>query len=199
MNLDSAIKRWCGNYLTLPFGYDDDKKYLNRPGKLMYRDSTSCSASYSLQDIYLLDDGTYDVYVDCGQARCTGGNREAIDTELKKCENLAEVLDYLMLFNGHDPNTTGELLLTIINNYQLKLDDEVTYEWNNEWDKRRFPILAKCGDNKSLIDAINLFPAPMLKHVTDRYCMICGDTEFDEGCSLHRVQRSFKCTNCISK
>nr|QBK92739.1 MAG: hypothetical protein LCPAC401_03770 [Pithovirus LCPAC401] len=156
MDLNSAIKKWCDVYLKVPFDYEDDKQK-NISDKLVYRDYTSCSASYSFQNIYLSDSDTYIVYSECGHAGCTGGNRETYDVEYQNFETLAEVLDYIMLLGFHDPNSTGELLLNIIHNYQLKLDDEVTYKYG----KGRIPILAKCGNDEKLINAINRYPLHM--------------------------------------
>nr|QBK93829.1 MAG: hypothetical protein LCPAC406_01430 [Pithovirus LCPAC406] len=160
MDLNSAIERWCDIYLGIPFGYEDDKpSYIS--DKLIYRDYTSCSASYSFQNVYLSDDNTYIVYSECSRARCTGGNYETSHVEYQNFETLAEVLDYIMLLGFHDPNSTGELLLNIIYNYQLELDDEVTYEYGEEWRKCRIPILSKCGNDVKLINAINKYPLHM--------------------------------------
>ncbi len=156
MDLNSAIERWCDIHLGIPFGYEDDKpNYIS--GKLVYRDNTSCSASYSFQNIYLSDDDIYTVYVEYGQDRCTGGNNEMYFVTHQTFETLAEALDHIVKFSFDDPNSTGELLLNIIHNYQLKLDDEVTYEYG----KWRIPILAKCGNNEKLINAINKYSLHM--------------------------------------
>ncbi len=155
MDLNSAIERWCDIHLGIPSDYEDNKPS-GISGKLVYRDYTSCSASYSFQDIYLFDK-TYIVYVECGRVRCTGGNYETYFATHQTFETLAEVLDYVVEFSFHDPNSTGELLLNIIHNYQLELDDEVTYEYG----EGRIPILAKCGNDEELINTINKYPLHM--------------------------------------
>lgn len=137
------------------------KKTQERPGKLVYQDGTACSASYAFADIYLLDDGTYSVYSACGHAMFTGGGRDALDIKPQPCVNLAEVLDYLVCFCGHDPNTTGEMLLTIIPNYKLELNKDTTKFLFN---KIKIPILSKCGNNKDLIGAICKCSLPIVQN-----------------------------------
>lgn len=137
--------------------YEQEKKASNRPGKLVYQDGTACSASYSFMDVYLLDDNTYTVYTDCGHARFTGDSRHSDGVIETSHNTLAEVLDYLFTYCGHDPNTTGEMLGRIVHNYRLDLDNDMTMKYG----KSRVPILAKCGDNPGLIAAILKYPKPM--------------------------------------
>lgn len=161
MNLESTLKKWCDGNLKPGMCYGGNKDgpitldayepNQTRHGELVYQDGTACSASYAFHDVYLLDDGSYEIYTDCGQARMTGGEHVKYDAEPEKCSNLAEVLDFLLCFCGHDPNSAGDMLEHIIHNYQLNLDNDVTREWKRG---SRIPVLAKCGDNQDLIVAI---------------------------------------------
>ncbi len=174
MDLNVALKKWCDTRLkpgmcfggnengpitlgaSVPIMYDVEgvgSIQNNRPGKLVYQDGTVCSASHAFHDVFLLDDDSYNVYADCGQAKFMVGNHERSDG-LEECEHfnsLAEVLDYLMCFCGHDPNTTGNMLMCINHNFQLKLDDSVSMKLGT----RKIPILSKCDNNKKLIDVID--------------------------------------------
>ncbi len=142
MDLETVLKKWADIHLKpqLPALQE------NRQGKLVYQDSTSCSASWSRQDIYLLDDDhqTYRVFNTCTFE----------DDSKLEFTTLAEVLDYLVSFCGHDPNATGDMLLFIINNAQLKLSNDKTYHLDK---RRRIPILAKCADEMQLIAAIDMW------------------------------------------
>ena len=167
MDLETSLKNWCDKHLVLGkcFGGNKDgpittdldpetKKIEKRSGNLVYQDGTSCSASYAFADIYLLDDNTYTVYVACGYAMSTGGEREVVDIKPQLCNNLEEVLDYLVCFCGHDPNTTGEMMLSIIQKYKLDLPEDAT---RNLFEKIKIPVFKKCGNNKDLIEAINKY------------------------------------------
>ena len=160
-DLNTILVEWCDENLTHNRAYgsdfnielDEDMKKLieSMDGKLMYKDGTACSASHAISNIYQLKDETYIVYTDVSQARFTGddiGNKNIIH---EKCENISKVIDHLMEFSFHDPNSVGDLLFKLIHNYQLKLDDNMTINYN----RRIVPILSKCNPKDiELIKAI---------------------------------------------
>lgn len=159
MSLNKILKKWCDSNLKPGMCYGGSINPItlrvyesnNREGKLVYQDGTACSASHAFHDVYLLDDGTYTVYVDCGQCTMMGGEQKRLEFEPDKFKDLAGVLDFLMEFCGHDPNSTGEFFSTIIYKYNIKLDDNM----KTNIGRYDIPILSKCHDNKSLINAIN--------------------------------------------
>lgn len=174
--LESLLKTFCDQHLKQD-GFNKKvpnllpKVTVESPrGILTYHDWTSCSASGSLNDVYLLDDGTYDVYTDAGV------NHETFNIPVKHCKNLSEVLDFLNEFNYHDPNTTGKLMIglvgeanyafqeekepngdcSLLNNdpYNLFLDDKKIKSVSHH-DKYSV-VLANCGDSDvHLLTAIN--------------------------------------------
>lgn len=124
--------------ITLEEGEPD-----TRNGKLVYQDGTACSASYAFHDIYLLENGTYTVYTKCG---CNDGKK---DIKPYDCDNICQVIDFLLEFCFHDPNSVGDVFLYIINNHQLKVDDVAIHHSNG-----LYPIFDKCHGNRNLIEAI---------------------------------------------
>ncbi len=89
MDLNSAIEKWCDGYLKVPLDYEDDKQK-NISDKLVYRDHTSCSTSYSFQNIYLSNNNTYIVYAECG---CTDENRKTCYTVCKNCTRMGFIFN----------------------------------------------------------------------------------------------------------
>lgn len=162
MSLNEVLKRWCDANLKPGMCYGgstspitlDAYESKDRKGKLVYQDGTACQASYSFHDVYLLDDGFYIVYVDCGYCIIIKEEKKIVEIEPKKFKNLAGVLDYLINFCGHDPNSTGSFLYNIVNKYKydLKFDDDTTIKIGRR--EIIIPVLSKCHDNKSLIKAI---------------------------------------------
>lgn len=146
--LEDTLKKWCDENLTHGRSYPPNHEPIELncvpKGNLVYQDGTACSASHAFNDVYLQEDGTYTVYTDCS----------TIDVEPKHCKNIAEVLDYLLLFCGHDPNSTGDLLLNIIHNYQLNIDKDLVGSYKT-YKGGIVPILQNCNDeNSALISAI---------------------------------------------
>lgn len=157
MDLETVLKQWCDNNLSPGMCYGGKKDgpitldaYDNsdRQGKLVYQDGGACWASFAFQDVYLLDDGTYEVYVDYGRVSMMGGDQERKYIPPEKCSSLAEVLDYLLNYSV-ECNNTEMLFRRITSNYNLS--DEVTRPWNRN---TRFPILSKCGNVEALIKVI---------------------------------------------
>ena len=156
--LESTLKKWCNLNLATGMCYGGQKDTpitknynQNRKGTLIYQDGTACSASFVFNDIYILDDNTYIVYTDAGGASHTGGNIELADIEPYHCKNLCEVLDKLLEYNGHDPNTTGKKFAFVIRDNMIKLDEKCVQIIH----RLKFPIFSKCDDNdESLINAI---------------------------------------------
>jgi len=128
-NIESALKVWCDNNLTNSRSYRGnigagspiagiDNWYLikDRPGILTYQDGTACSASHAFADIYKVVEGDvvyFDVYMDCGAASYQGEGSSLGYAQKHSFPSLVDVLDFLSSYCGHDPNSTGELLIYI--------------------------------------------------------------------------------------
>lgn len=63
--LDQQLKKWCDKFILA----EDNKSktfeidsYDNRPGKLLYQDIAGCRAGLSICDVYLLENGQFQVY-----------------------------------------------------------------------------------------------------------------------------------------
>lgn len=158
MSLNKILKKWCDSNLKPGMCYGGSINPItlrvyesnNREGKLVYQDGTACSASHAFHDVYLLNDGTYTVYVDCGQCTMMGGEQKRLEFEPDKFKDLAGVLDFLMEFCGHDRNSTGLFFSEVVNKYNLKLENDTIINLSG-YD---MPILSKCHDNQCLIKAI---------------------------------------------
>lgn len=122
--LNDALKYWCDENLTegkayrggfevgLPIaGSRKPREQQQRKGVLIYQDGTACSASHAFADVYVLGDGSYDVYMDASSGVEQGDSGIfGFVTEIKHCNNLVEVVDYLDNYCGHDPNSCGQLV-----------------------------------------------------------------------------------------
>ena len=159
--MNTILVEWCDENLTHNRAYgsdfkielDEDMKTLieSMDGKLLYKDGTSCSVSHAFSNIYQLKDMTYIVYTDVSHARFTGDCTGKKNIIHEKCENISEVIDHLIEFSYHDPNSVGDLLFNLIHNYELKLDDNMTRNYN----LHIVPILSKCNQiDIELIKAI---------------------------------------------
>lgn len=169
--MEAAVKQWCDANIAINMAYrgsipkdepisvvylkPEERKAITdkRPGKLLYQDATACSASYAFADVYQLDTGEYQVYMDSGHGHCTGDdthNETGIDcTTFKK---LSEVVNYLADFSGHDPNTCGELMFFLLDKIMEKC---IKLEVSEDWFRRgHIPVLSACEDNQALIQVI---------------------------------------------
>lgn len=127
-NMQDLLKNWCDQTLRPGQCYGSDKTPFTRPpeeGELVYQDGTACSASHAMSDVYELTDGTFLVCTDIGQARCMGGEFE-MDIVTTKCKTIVDVLDELLRFCGHDPNTTGDLLNALCKKLKIGVEKQAS-------------------------------------------------------------------------
>lgn len=124
--MEATIKEWCDSNIAPNMSYrgsiqknspiaclslPKDKReniLKQRPGKLMYQDGTACSGGYSFVDVYQLDSGEYQVYVDYGSSKQMGGEM-TLDCESVVLKNLMEVVDYVADCSVGDPNSCKEM------------------------------------------------------------------------------------------
>ena len=123
--LKNTLRDWCNENLThgrawpglcngvvkpntLPKDAPD-----TREGTLVYQDGTSCSAGHVYHDVYLLEDGTYQVYTDASQAHGQGANPGSFDVPSSNCKDILELVTYLIKHDGWDRNSCGELSGTL--------------------------------------------------------------------------------------
>lgn len=170
--MEEEIRNWCDNNLALGMCYgsnanklpiagnlsrDKDKdQFSDRQGKLVYQDGTACSASHAFADVYQLENGDYEVYMDYGSARFMGDSSENKNgVEKTKYSRLSEVVDYLGNFSGHDPNSCGELIEYLCEKIKHYDEEESKGLEIEHWFRnKKAPILAKSGDNTRLIEDI---------------------------------------------
>ncbi len=172
MSIELALKKWCNDNLSIGkcyrpgylvdklgpltenFGYSEESE--ERPGRLIYQDATCCQGYHAFNDIYLLEDASYDVYTSSGGEIIE--HRDAI--YCKNFKTLSAVLDFLIDFCRYDNNITGDFYSNMINDFELDLTNEQKRELKNKWDGQKHtnifvPILEKCLDNEKIIKAIN--------------------------------------------
>jgi hypothetical protein len=126
--LKNTLRNWCNENLThgrawpglcngvvkpntLPKDAPDTREgvLVYREGALVYQDGTSCSAGHVYHDVYLLEDGTYEVYTDASQAHCTGANPESFDVPSSNCKDILELVTYLVKHDGWGRNSCREM------------------------------------------------------------------------------------------
>lgn len=143
--MEQCLKKWCDKNLhrcSTPIKY---KKQLNE--HRVYSEFTNISCAWIHHDVYELKDGGFKIITDT----------TAKPVPIKKCKNLSEVLDFFVFYFQDGvwlPNKTGELLLSIIKDYQLSISDECTLVAHNYYKTGRFPVLVKCQNHAGLINAI---------------------------------------------
>jgi hypothetical protein len=87
----------CANKLDVPDGYE-----------LKYMDGTCCSASHAFSDVFFnAKTGKYLVVTDTGHAEYTGHSYDSHYHRVE-CDNILDVFNELLIYNGHDLNTTGQ-------------------------------------------------------------------------------------------
>jgi len=107
--IKNRLKQWCDDNLSeIKNPYTKPPKH----GKLVYQDWTSCSVSYARSDVYQFFDGKYVVQTDSGI--CSVSGDETTHFQSTNCSSIIEVMDELVIYSGHDPNTTGELNSSLI-------------------------------------------------------------------------------------
>lgn len=163
--MEDTIKIWCDNNIAPGMCYGSVKGTRNRPiagkvskvsfegrsGNLIYQDGTACSASYAFADVYQLENGEYEVYMESAQSRYMGNspiNESGI--EHTKYTKLSEVVSYLSDYSGHDSNSCGELMEYLSERIR---DDTVKLETRKWFRKLRVPILEK-SENSRIIEFI---------------------------------------------
>ena len=115
---EQVLRDWCNDQLAPGKCYGSvlGQSFTQAPPDavaLVYQDGTACSASYCFSDVYECKDGTYVVQTDVGVGKFTGDSphSEGNDTFCtQRCATLLDVLNELLLYCGHDPNSTGELV-----------------------------------------------------------------------------------------
>ena len=133
---------------------------INRDGQLIYQDGTSCSAGHVYHDVYLLDDGTYQIYTSGAFAECTGGNHKEVDVPSTNHKDIIEMMTYLIENDGWDANSTRTLVGQDIGNYLAKMVGEPDEIERSELEiqilKKRKPVdLRKVTDNdKNIINGL---------------------------------------------
>ena len=156
--LEETLKRWCNENLALGRAYGCTGKPLEfdgvQPeGKLVYQDGVDCNY-YAFSDVYLQEDGTYRIY--------THRKRGTVDMGcfVKKCDNIAEVMDSIAMDCQYTPNTVMKLLMSGVNNNFATFglsDDKL-----REVDGMYIPYLSKCDDSDTeLIEMIRGHAAPV--------------------------------------
>lgn len=139
----------------------NSKKYqIKRDGKLIYQDGTSCSGGHVYHDVYLLDDGTYQIYTSGAFAECTGGEHKEVDVPSTNHKDIIEMMTYLIENDGFDANSTRGLVGCDIGNYLAKMvgepDELERTEFENRILKKRKQVdLRKVTDNdKNIINGL---------------------------------------------
>lgn len=171
VNMDNAIKLWCDAHLadsrsyrgSIPAGQPIAclSKRLEeqppRPGLLVYQDGTACSASHAFGDVYQLDDGSYTVYMDGGQAEFQGDSSVGRgDIEVTSFTTLAHVVDHLSNYSGHDSNSCGDLMHQLMRPLSRDQwdDNVITRSWVGGME---VPHLALCQDCPKLAALIVMY------------------------------------------
>jgi len=100
---EQLLKLYFDKYLCASFSNNKDIK-INPDfnGKLIYKDSTGCSGSNAVNDIYILKNNKYVVITEYEYQ-----NENIIKTQY--CNNLCEVGDNLINSCFHDPNSFGKI------------------------------------------------------------------------------------------
>lgn len=178
--MEEAIKYWCDNNICVgmcyrgsrilpsdPISvysiYSEDRLKITsmRPGKLIYQDGTVCSGSYAFADVYKLDSGSYQVYMDSARA-----NLENFDgIESKIFSKLSKVVDYLASF-GYDPTSCGDLITYLIGrieNEQINVSESQLL-----LNQKIAPILHKCDTNYELIKMIKDYGSRPYNKINER-------------------------------
>jgi len=170
-NVVLALKHWCDENLTdgksyrgsIPIGEPiascrTQEEQDARKGVLTYQDGTACSASHAFADVYLLEDGSYDVYMD-SDSGCSQGESGIYgpDVEVTHHENLAQVVHYLDGYSGHDPNNCGELINYLVdelpkNYWEGKIETRVGY--TRKYGECQVPDLEKTLESEELCGRI---------------------------------------------
>lgn len=155
--MEDAIKYWCNTNISVR---NNEPMVKNRPGKLIYQDTTFCSKSHAYADIYLLDTGDYRVYMNYGYIISPQEYTYEICNESKRFRKLSEVVDYISFYSTRNRNNCGLLidyLIEVIYNEPWK---GIKIESSKKWKSRRYPkgieapILSQCDKNIQLIKAI---------------------------------------------
>ena len=139
----TLLIQWCDKGLGPGKAYGTSKNadpFPPKDGKLIYQDGTACSASHAMSDIYLLPDGKYIIQTDIGRTFEMGGEYE-MNYSGMKYETILDVLDGLLKFCFHDPNSTGDFFQSFqgyikqdaINNGLFPIDDAKNFnkKYNN--------------------------------------------------------------------
>lgn len=124
---DRAVQIFCDENLKPGMCYSSKgvpfSNYLvdGNDAVLAYQDGTACSASFALSDVYRKSDNTYIVVTDTGHAHFTGDDpSNHTDLHVEECATLEDVLIELTSFCGHDPNSTGDMLIDVFDRSILK-------------------------------------------------------------------------------
>lgn len=118
-SLEEVLTLFFQNNLSPGFCYGSKgEPFTTAPvsGKLVYQDGTACSASFAFSDVYLMPNKQYIVKTETGCAQSQGDSIEETSVVETKCKNLIEVLLELRKYIGHDPNTTGDMLIDLLDN-----------------------------------------------------------------------------------
>lgn len=161
--VELAVDRWCRRYIGVNISWRGSIPHdvpiagypggvTNRQGVLLYQDATSCSASHAFADVYKLEDGTYDIYMDSGSAKYHGHDYPSTIQKTNH-KSLCEVVNYLANFAGHDPNNSGDLF-KYLQTFREEWDDNVV---TTEWFRGVVPVLSECKS------------CPKLAHLIDSY------------------------------
>lgn len=168
--LEQTLKTWCDKNLTgtwpghfykgKPYTLDGEED--TRNGTLVYTDGSSCSAGYVDHDVYILEDGTYQIYTSGSQARFQGdGKGEKIEISSTHCNSIVDVVKFISEHGFYDPNGCEKLInMDILNyppdEYNGELTDYEKEALSHRCKKRKPPFdISKCTDNdKYIIESI---------------------------------------------
>lgn len=173
--MEDVIKIWCDRNISINMAYRGDypkdkpiavssllkpargrydlefenelSSIKERAGKLVYQDGAACSNYYAFIDIYLLDDGQYQIYID-----------EGTNVVSKIFKQLTHVVDYLASYSIPEGNSCKKFIDYLINKIKKK---GINVKQNGlepeKWDEHKELILSCCGDNSDLIGIIYAF------------------------------------------
>jgi len=141
--LEETLKIWCDENLALgraygcsgePFKFEG----VNPKGKLVYQDGVDCNYC-AFNDVYLQEDDTYRIYTHCKIGSVDMG------CFVKKCENIAEVMDYIAMYCEYTPNSVMKLLMSGVENNFSTFG--LSKDKLREVDGMYIPHLSKCDDS----------------------------------------------------
>ena len=155
--MEEAIKYWCDTNIAI---LDNDSMIENKQGKLVYQDTTMCPKSHAYADVYKLDTGEYQVYMNYGYIVCKESYAYEIYLTSRKFRKLSGVVDYISFYSTNSRNKCGILIdyiIEIINTEPWrKIQLESTRKWKSpKYPKgTRAPNLSYCDKNLPLIRII---------------------------------------------